>query len=296
MQRVLLTGATGFLGTSILKYFSNRFGFEFLVLVRKYEPRLSSFHQITYQNFHLVPDIHKIDVIIHCAGLAHTTLSCDVNSKRKYVTANIKLTRDLVNFSKFASIKRFIFISTINVHTFDEDVISEKTKLRGTDLYSASKIKCERIIKNTLANSKTSSIILRPSVMYSTDCRCTKGNIGRLTNLMYRYGFLVLPSNSGTQNYTSTENVCSFLDHLLLRADIKNQDFIITDEAPISLKVLILRLSKGIKSKVLILTVPKLFFKILLTAVGLRSQLGKIDRDLHTSVAKAKSFGWTPNN
>lgn len=296
MQRVLLTGATGFLGNEILKHFADRNDLEFVLLVRKFEVTLSKFNQITYKEYYFSPNTYKVDAIVHCAGLAHTSLPHSFNSKRRYVTDNIKLTRDIVHSAHIASVQRFIFVSTINVHTFHDGVVSEQSKLVGNDLYSASKIKCENIVRNTLEHTKTSSIILRPSVMYGTDSLFTKGNIGKLKSFMYRYRFMIVPSNSGTQNYTSTENFCSFLEHVLLRPYIKDEKFIITDEVPITLYELILRLSKNNKSRILILIIPKLFFKFLLTTGGLRSQFAKISRNLHTSVAKAKSYGWVPKN
>lgn len=145
MKRVLITGASGFIGSYLTNHLS---GFEIQTL---------SLRNPDWQN-----QPFNCDVIIHCAGIAHSkkTISAD-----NYQETNCDLTRKLAQKARKENIEQFIFISTALVYgEGNVGKITPNSKLNPMSNYSKSKVCAEIEIMKILEFDK--SLILRlPAVI-----------------------------------------------------------------------------------------------------------------------------------
>ena len=147
-MKILLTGATGFLGRNLL-----------LELLNYYKVRCITRNKldVNHKNLEIISgditnkhDVDKsmkdIDYAIHAAAVIQDT-------DEKAFNVNVNSTKNLIGSAKKFNIKKFIFIST-------ENVIYDYCQ----DAYTNSKREAEKIVE-TFKNY----LILRPSVIYGKD-------------------------------------------------------------------------------------------------------------------------------
>lgn len=127
-----------------------------------------------------------IDIIIHCAALAHNKGN-DLSSDR-FMKVNYEATKYLVDLSnEYLNLKNFIFISTISV--YGERL--EKSIYRETDIceprspYAVAKKKSEDYIKE---KCKSNYSILRLAPVYSKEFTLNINRRSMIKNIPYRVG------------------------------------------------------------------------------------------------------------
>lgn len=153
-MKILLTGATGFVGQHILEKLSNH---EVLIVLRQPSKNLQNFDQVLYDNdldnFQKKIKLFNPEVVIHLASFL--TSSDDVSSIKNVVESNILFTSLLLEAMKETNIKLFINTGTFAEYYYNDGV------LNPAYFYSASKIASRSIIKyfQNIINFKTVNII-----------------------------------------------------------------------------------------------------------------------------------------
>jgi len=300
-MKVLLTGSSGFLGSYIIKYLKKFPIYDITLLVREYDNQFEGISQISFFDIEKKIKnnikINNFDVLIHCAGLAHVATNKNFSSAKKYKVSNLDLTKLLIKFTKSLKIKKFVFLSTINVHSTKGNVgkISEETSLEPSDYYALSKIKCENVIKRAFHLTETKYVIIRPTVIYDQNSTKNKGNIGRIQNFIFRYGFFVMPINSGKRSYTSIDNVCSFIEFCLNKSNIDNNTYIISDSIAYKICEFIQLLASAQNKKVLCVKLPDILFKFIMILLRKSSVSKKMFSNHIVSIDKALNTGWCEN-
>ena len=146
-MNILITGATGFIGSRVLKKIINECSKDNLVALSSKFLNIKTILHNNYnfdENYLLNNGCNDIDTIIHIGAFIPKT-SSDVNNINN-CASNISSTLKLIN-SKLPRLKRFIFISTIDVYSEDSYVVSESSEIKPVSLYGWSKLYCEEMIK-----------------------------------------------------------------------------------------------------------------------------------------------------
>jgi nucleoside-diphosphate-sugar epimerase len=116
MKKILLTGATGFVGSNILENFYK--DNQIFVLIRR-KPRKNKFDHkniffIKFDNFKNLNNKLKklrIDIVIHCA--THYVKHHEYKDVKKLIDSNIFLGNILLENLSFMKVKKFIYFSTV---------------------------------------------------------------------------------------------------------------------------------------------------------------------------------------
>ena len=121
MARILVTGASGFIGQTLCKTLSKSGR-----LVRGTVRSHNSISEDTKAEYINVEDINieknwrgildDIDCIVHCAGKAHVMNETKTNMLNSYRLANVESTRKLAVKAAEAGVKKLIFLSSIKVN------------------------------------------------------------------------------------------------------------------------------------------------------------------------------------
>ncbi len=149
-MKCFITGATGFIGGSLLKRLIDE-GYEVRGLIHEKKPATfeekAEYVYGDIRNINAIRSyLNDIDFVFHCAALVK-----DYGSRKNFYDINVEGTKNLVTISKECAIKRFIFLSHIN---YEED--------KNISDYRETKLIAEEILKREFRNNGFPMIILRP--------------------------------------------------------------------------------------------------------------------------------------
>ena len=113
-MRIMITGSNGVIGREIVDFLVKNINNKLILLVNKRTKRRNKiklfYHDLTRPiNFNT-----KIDAIIHCASKNPASDISD-NPKKIY-SMNIKMTKNLINFSNKKRVRKIIFFSAMDVY------------------------------------------------------------------------------------------------------------------------------------------------------------------------------------
>ncbi|MCH9740849.1 MAG: NAD-dependent epimerase/dehydratase family protein, partial [Epsilonproteobacteria bacterium] len=157
-MKILVTGSSGYLGSSFINQYKERYNFSSFSLLK------NAIEEI---------DFNGINTILHCAALVHQKNEHDYN---KYYETNVEYPMKLANRAKKEGIEHFIFISTVAVYGDDLTLIDENSKTNPVSPYGRSKLLAEQKLSQLQDETFQVSIIRIPMI-YGMDA---PGNISSL--------------------------------------------------------------------------------------------------------------------
>ena len=188
MKRVLITGASGFIGSYLTKHLK---GFKITTL---------SLRDVNWQTI----DVSG-DVIIHCAGIAHSSHEI---SDSMYDQVNCEYTKVLLDKAIQANVQQFIFLSTALVYGEGHvGLIDANTPLNPQNTYARSKVCAEVAL---LAASSINTLILRLPLVLGDNA---KGNLRSLSRLA-RWGF-IFPQIKNKRSVLKLESLPQLIEELI---------------------------------------------------------------------------------
>jgi len=150
MDKIFITGATGYLGQNLSSIFKRKFyiyrGFNKQKIIKSNEIKCNLRNLDKIKNF---LKLNNIKFLIHCAGITDIEL-CEKN-KKKCKAVNYFLTKKLVDICRYLKIK-FIYISSDHLFDGKRPFKNEKEKTKPLNEYAKSKILSEEYIKKKLKN------------------------------------------------------------------------------------------------------------------------------------------------
>jgi len=226
MNRVLVTGATGFVGKNLLS--DLRFhGFDVQTLnLRTVHPHF---------------DFHDTDTIIHLAGKAHDLKN--ISSSSEYYEINYELTKHIYNAFLASETKKFIFMSSVKASA-DEvpEILKESDTANPKTHYGKSKRMAEEFILNQPLPEGKSFFILRPCMIHGPG---NKGNLNLLYKLISKGIPYPLAAFENKRSFLSIENLCFVIQELLERDDIQSGIYNVADDEVLSTNDLIMLIAKA---------------------------------------------------
>lgn len=169
-KQVLLTGASGFLGNSIINSISPIVDVFTL-------GRLNCF--FNYDLSHSIPLLPDLNIVIHAAGKAHSVPKSSIE-KQAFFDVNFKGTQNLLQgLEESQSLPQaFIFISTVAVYGKENGInTSEDAPLLAQDPYGLSKIQAEQIVLDWCKKRNVICTILRLPLLVGPNA---PGNLGAM--------------------------------------------------------------------------------------------------------------------
>lgn len=154
LPQIVITGASGFVAKNLRKYLSEK-NVHLISISRKNFKSFKNETKIISENYEeksLLPKIKNSDALVHLIGIGKQSTKID------YESINVQLTQKIVNLSKKAKIKKFVYTSGLGV---------------STDIsigYFISKFKAEQ----SIIDSKINYTIYRPSYIVGKDDLFTK--------------------------------------------------------------------------------------------------------------------------
>lgn len=206
-MKALVTGASGFIGSTIARKLRSE-GWEVSGLGRGNMPPgfYGAWHQCDLSAGAPPSEATSVDLVIHCAGQAHSSGLPAEEFQRHVVTSSNNLLASIQMAS--GSSGRLIYLSSIKA--MGESLpkgSNEQTNPKPSSPYGIAKLAVERILEQAISeNALSSCTILRPSPVFGEGSKGLIGLLARLGNL----GLVPRVSgHTGERSYVHVDDVAS---------------------------------------------------------------------------------------
>ena len=291
MEKLLFTGASGFLGNNILPNLQMQFDVETLGLTS------NDTYNVNIAN--AVPSLNEsFDVVLHAAGKAHMVPKSE-EEKKLFFDINYQGTVNLCKALESSGVpKAFIFISTVAVYglEFGEN-ITEEHPLNGDTPYALSKIQAEEYLTDWCARNNVTLGIIRPSLIAGPN---PPGNLGDMIRGIKTGKYLSIAGGKARKSVLMVQDIYRLILPLMEKGGIYN----VCDDSQPTFRELEILISKqlGLKTP---LSIPFWLAKSMALVGDLLGKkapinslkLKKITESLTFSNEKAKrELNWQPLN
>ncbi len=298
MNKILVTGATGFIGRALLERLHSR-QFEVVAVVRKLSDSLST--DIQQQ---VVDDISSatewasflsdVHVVIHTAALVHVQNDAK-NSWTEFKKINVEGTLNLARQAVNAGVKRFIFISSIKVngemtrsgHNFTADDLIEVT-----EPYGLSKFQAEQKLLHLAKISGLEVVIIRPPLVYGPG---VKANFKSMIKWIDKVIVLPFGRINNKRSFIAIDNLIDLIVICIDHTKASNEVFLISDGEDISTTELLQKMAKALRKDLLLIPVPVGLMKWVAQLIGKGDIADRLFASLQVDDSKTKELlDWKP--
>jgi UDP-glucose 4-epimerase len=291
LMRILVTGATGFVGRPLLVALQAA-GHEVLAAVRR-PPRLALPAGVVVVPG---PDLGEagdwrslldgLDAVVHLAGIAHTGQGVP---EARYDLVNRQGSAALAGAAARAGVGRFVFVSSIRAQSgpVAAEPLTEADEPRPTDAYGRSKLAAEADIRA----AGIASTILRPVAMYGPGL---KGNFDALARLAQLHLPLPFASLRNRRSLLNVEAMADAILFVLRTPETSGQTFIVADASPVTPAEILAAMRAGAGRAPLLFPVPPAAFSLVAKAIGRTDLWDRLGGELIASPARLVAAGWRP--
>ena len=296
MNKIFVTGASGFIGQAVCKALSDlKYSVCGAVRNKDIITQLPNVKYVSVGDLYLIQDLKDLltgyDCVIHCAGIAEQK---NLISREIYVQSNTLASKKLAEQCVIAGVKKFIFLSSISVlgqHT-NKKCFTYSDKVNPIGLYAESKYKAENELLKINDKTNLEVIIIRPPIVYGFG---TKGNISRIIKLLK----LKLPLPFGLiknkKSFISIDNLVDILICCIRRPNLKGKVFLVSDGEDISLNDFLQNIARELGYRLLIFPFPIFLLKLIANFLGKTSELNKLTSNLLIDINYTKdTLNWKP--
>ena len=291
MSRVLVTGASGFIGRALVPALVTS-GYDVRATVRHTPASFAPPVEVAAQgdlgaDVDWRPLMADVDFVIHLAGIAHTGSGV---TEARYDRVNHLATAALAEAARTIRVKRVVFVSTIRAQTGPRSdyILTEADAPRPTDPYGRSKLAAEI----ALARSGADFTVLRPVLVYGPG---VKGNLRALVRLATLPVPLPFGAFTNLRSVLSVHNLVAAIAHVLRHAGSSGETYVVADLQPVSLADIVTALRAGLGKAPRLLAVPPGLIRLGLTVLGRSRTWDQLDGQLVVDPDKLIAAGWRPD-
>ncbi len=292
--RILLTGATGFVGAHILKNLvRQRMTVRVALRHRDAATHLPAGVEVAVVG-DLGPDtdwdeaLQGVDVVLHVAGVA--AAGNDDALQRVNVQSTVQLARSAAD----KGVKRLVFMSSLKVNgevTLSGQVFGPLSPVDPQDAYARSKLQAEKALQSLAQTTGMALVIIRPPMVYGPG---VKGNFLALMKLVQKGIPLPLASVKNQRSLIAVENLADFSVLTCVHPQAQGV-YWVADGEPISTPDLFRAIARSMGRQPRLWHFPVSWMKAAGKGLGVSGALSKLMDDLvldHRQSAQA--LDWQP--
>ncbi len=293
-QRILVTGASGFIGQHVVRVLAER-GYSVRAAARQpivfESPRVEGVAVGDMsRSFAAEFLVRGVDAVVHAAGLsaARTDLPAEA-----YNAINVDATRQLARAARSARVKRFVLMSSIRAQvgvTYPE-IVTEGTPAEPTDDYGRSKKAAEAAMASMLDGSSTRWTVLRPVLVYGPGVKGNMAALMRIASLPVPLPFGALKAR---RSLVSIGNLVSAIQYILQTQTAENATFIVADRDALTMADIIRSLRRGLGRREPLISLPEASVARLLRLIGKADFADRLIGDLVVDAGRLRRIGWSP--
>ena len=261
MRRILVTGATGFLGQALVAQLvtDNRF------LVRAASRREqqdwpASVETVQVGDLEVDTDwgaaVRGVDSVIHTAARVHVMHEKALDQISEYRNVNVRGTLNLAQQAAAAGVRRFIYLSSIKVNgeqTQSGHIFSEEDIPAPVDSYGLSKYEAEQGLIAIASKTTMDIVIIRPPLVYGPG---VKANFMNMIHWLDMAIPLPLGAVQNKRSLVSLDNLVDLITICIEHSAATNQIFLVSDDEDMSTTELLRRMAVALGKPARLMPVP----------------------------------------
>ena len=293
-MRVLVTGASGFIGSILCRELVNR-GYSVLAMARSHlvltgaETVRASLSEVG----ELSEVLRKVECVVHLAGLAHQAAFSNNDSLLAFRAINCDATLKLARLASSAGVRRFIFISSIGVNgSSNTRPFKSDDDPAPTEPYAQSKWEAEQGLWPIQREAGMECVVIRPPLVYGPGA---PGNFGSLLRWVDRGVPLPLGAIHNKRSLISVYNLADLIARCVVHPAAANQVFLAGDGEDLSTTELLRDVAAAMGKRSCLIPIPATLLGAAARLLGKKALAQRLLGSLQVDISKTRELlDWTP--
>lgn len=294
MTRVLVTGASGFVGRAACAEFVNR-GWPVRAALRSADsmPPPGTEPRVVGDLRTAAFPLENVSAVVHLAAIAHQLRGQEADEV--YHAVNCAATERLARAAASAGVKRFVFMSSIKVNgertPIDRPYRASDTP-RPEDRYARSKHAAEQALARVAAETGLEVVVVRPPLVYGPGVRA---NFLRLIRLVERGWPLPLGAVENRRSLVHVGNLADLVVAAASSPAAAGKTLLAADGDDLSTPELIQQIAQALGARARLVPVPVSLLRLAGTLTGMRGEVGRLADSLRVDAGETRALlGWRP--
>jgi len=297
-MNIILTGATGFLGSRLATTLYSKPDLKLTAAVRR-RIKIPVAHIVEVLGLEANSDwstaLANQQVVIHAAARAHIMRDEVSNPLTEYRRVNVDGTLNLARQSAAVGVERFIFISSIKVNgeqTHKGQAFKPDDVPCPEYAYGISKWEAEEGLKEVSADTGMEVVIIRSPLVYGPG---VKSNFASMIKLVEKGIPLPLGAIHNQRSLVALDNLVDLIITCIDHPAAANQVFLAADGEDMSTTELLLGVAKAAGKPSRLIPIPSSVLMLAATLLGKKNVAQRLLGSLQVDISKARDLlGWEP--
>jgi nucleoside-diphosphate-sugar epimerase len=295
---VLVTGATGFIGRSLIQKLTedNRYSPVAAVRDKSLKSPLAvksvlGCDLLSYNNWGEA--LLGVEVVLHTAARVHILNETITDPLKEFRKVNTIGTLNLARQAADSGVRRFIFISSIGVNGNQSlRPFSENDVPNPVEPYAISKLEAESGLRQLAEQTDMEIVIIRPPLVYGPKA---PGNFNRLINIISKGIPLPLGATHNQRSLIALDNLVDLIVTCINHPAAANQTFLVSDGHDLSTTKLAKLLGDALGTPARLLPVPLSWLEMGAKLIGKPELAQRLCGSLQVDASKVRNLlGWQP--
>ena len=299
-MRVLITGATGFIGGAVVARALHDptlevWGSEQSVVAHGKVSVDPTFSRDLAPDTDWAEAVSGVEAVVHTAARVHVMNDVARDPIVEYRRINVEGTLSLARQAVDAGVRRFIFISSIKVngeHTLPDRPFTADDVPKPADPYGESKYEAEAGLRRLSKESGLELVIIRPVVVYGPG---VKANFLSMLRWVHRGVPLPLGAIHNKRSLLALDNLVDLIMTCLRHPSAANQTFLVSDDDDLSTTTLLRRVARSLDRPARLIPVPPSVLGGVARVLGKADLAQRLCGSLQVDIAKTRELlDWAP--
>ncbi|NOT66648.1 MAG: SDR family oxidoreductase [Methylotenera sp.] len=297
-MKILVTGATGFVGKSLCVALVRQR--QSVRIAARASNALTEHVEVTKvgtidSHTDWAEALNGVDVVIHLAARVHVMHDVVTDPLAEFRKVNVEGTLNLANQAVRAGVRRFIFVSSIKVNgeqTLMGKPFVEVDAISPQDAYGISKYEAEQGLLHIAEQTGIEVVIIRPPLIYGAG---VKANFASMMRIVKRGIPLPLGAIYNKRSFVYVENLVSLILRCIDHPAAANQILLVSDGHDLSSTELLRGCAEALGVNARLLPIPQKLIEFVAALLGKRDVAQRLCGNLQVDISKAHTLlGWTP--
>ena len=299
-MRVLITGASGFVGEAVVRQLLLESNTRVRGALRRESALLSDgAEQAIVADLSSTTEwsraVADVDVVVHTAARVHVMRETASDPLTEFRRVNVEGTLNLARQAAAAGTRRFIFLSSIKVNgeqTLPGRPYTADDPPAPRDSYGQSKQEAEAGLQRLSEETGIELVIIRPVLVYGPG---VKGNFKSMMRLLETGVPLPLGAIHNRRSLVALDNLVDLITACLRHPRAASQTFLVSDGEDLSTTDLLRRMSDAMRVPARLFPVPVSLMTSSARLVGKANIAQRLFGSLQVDISKTRTLlDWSP--